>query len=203
MSDLSVFEYENQSVRSISIDGEPWFCLSDSLNAMRTKTTITAAKALIEEELGDDFVSNQPIEDSIGRTQQVCFVSESGLTFLLGRSRTEAGKKFNRWVHGEVLPSIRKTGSYSLKKQSEDRLLLQAIEVIDLIFANVPIKPELVAGLKLNAATSINPALKPHIEPSRQLLIDCTAQEFNLLTATEIGEKIGLSGQAINKKLIE
>lgn len=170
---------------------------------MDSLTTVAAASKQIIEGLGDEVVNNHPIVDNLGREQNAVFVFEEGVTFLLSRSRTKLGKQLNRWIHLEVLPSIRKTGSYSREKQSNEDLLRQAIEVIDLVFAKVPIKPELIAGLKLNAAASVNPALKPHIEPSRQLLIQSTATESKLLTPTEIGKQLEKSARWVNQKLIE
>ncbi len=120
MNDLFVFEYENQSVRSILIDGEPWFCLSDCLKAIGTRSRTNDAKALIEEELDKGYVTNIPLETAGGK-QDLLFIAEPALTFLLGRSRTEAGKRFNRWVHGEVLLSIRKTGKFELQKEALER----------------------------------------------------------------------------------
>ena len=90
------------------------------------------------------------------------------------------------------------TSSHALKDQYD-----LASFMLDDIFKNVPIKPELVAGLKLNAAKEIAPSMASILEPSRQLLIVNTAQEHALLTPTQIGERIGLSGQAVNKLLIE
>lgn len=74
---------------------------------------------------------------------------------------------------------------------------------IDLIFKGVNIKPELVAGVKLNAIAKINPALAEAIKDSQKLLIDNTASPSNLLTPTMIGDKLGLTSQKVNKLLIE
>ena len=160
------------------------------------------AQVLINEALGEGYNIVIPLETN-GGLQETIFIYEEALTFLVSRSRTETGKKLNRWIHTEVLPSIRKTGSYSTDKQSDEQLLRQTLEVIDLVFAKVAIKPELIAGLKLNAAASVNPALKPHIEQSRQLLIQSTANESKLLTPTDIGKQIDKSARWVNQKLIK
>lgn len=76
--------------------------------------------------------------------------------------------------------------------------------VIDLIFKGVPIKPELVAGVKLNAAKQLMPTSAAILEPSRQLLIVNSAQGFELLTVTEIGKRLdGLSARKVNQMLID
>jgi anti-repressor protein len=112
MSTLTIFQFEQQSIRTAAIDGQPAFCLTDLLVAMGSKTSPQKAKASLEELFGDGGLIEYPISDSLGRTQNTSFVFESGMTYLISRSRTEAGKNLNRWIHSKVLPSIRKTGSY-------------------------------------------------------------------------------------------
>lgn len=129
MSNIILFQFESNEIRTGELDGSPVFCLSDLLNSMGSKTDTDKAKASIGEVFGDGSFIELPIIDSIGREQLVPFVRESGATFLISRSRTEKGKRMNRWIHNEVLPSIRKTGSYSVKAPAaslaewhEDRL---------------------------------------------------------------------------------
>lgn len=113
MTNLAVFEFSSNKVRVVTIDGEPWFVARDVLEALGSATTVTALKALICEDLGDEFVTNQVISDSIGRAQETLVLSEPALTMFVSRSRTGLGKAMNRWIHSEVLPSIRKTGGYN------------------------------------------------------------------------------------------
>jgi phage antirepressor YoqD-like protein len=110
---LSFFEYNSRHLRTFN-DGEIAFCLLDVLNAMNSKTTTTAAITMISEGMGDGYVVETLIPDSIGREQITTFVREAALTFLLSRSRTKAGKILNRTIHTEILPSIRKTGRYEV-----------------------------------------------------------------------------------------
>jgi hypothetical protein len=94
--------------------------------------------------------------------------------------------------------------STATKKEPDGREMQELINfAIDAIFKNVPIKPELVAGLKLNALQNACPAIAPHIEESRQLLINSTATESPLVTVTELGKSLGLSAQKVNQLLIE
>ena len=120
MSNLSIFQFESKDVRTLTDerDGSVWFVLRDVLAAMGTSTPPNVAKASVEEVFGDEYNKVIPILDSLGRKQNTTIVNEPATTFLISRSNTEVGKKMNRWIHGEVLPSIRKTGSYStLSKQ--------------------------------------------------------------------------------------
>ncbi len=205
MSNLSFFEFKSTRVRTVIIKGLPAFCLSDSLLAMNSKTRPSDAKLILEEHLGHGVVINYPIIDALGREQYTFFIFESGLTFLLSRSRTEAGKQLNRLIHTEILPSIRQTGKYQINDDhsSSEQIFLKVALIIDESFKNTTIKPELISSLKLNAASQIMPDLTKYIEPSRQLLINATAQEHRLLTPTEIGKQLGISAIAVNKLLID
>lgn len=113
-SNILAFAFNDRSVRTAQKDdGSIWFCLADALAAMDSKTDITQAKKSIEDALGADTLIKLPIPDALGQEQNTLFTSESGVTLLVSRSRTAAGKALNKFIHCEVLPSIRKTGSYS------------------------------------------------------------------------------------------
>ena len=111
-SALSVFDFQSQKVRILNIDGEPWFVAKDVLEAIKSKTKVTDLRNLIVEDLGDSFVSNGVVLDNLGRGNEMLVLSEAALTLFISRSRTDLGKQMNRWIHSEVLPSIRKTGGY-------------------------------------------------------------------------------------------
>lgn len=115
MSNIVEFAFEDKQVRTLTDerDGSAWFVLKDVLSAMGSKTRPADAKTSIEEVFGGEVANDYPIIDSLGRTQTATIINEPAVTFLVSRSNTESGKKLNRWIHGEVIPSIRKTGSYS------------------------------------------------------------------------------------------
>jgi prophage antirepressor-like protein len=123
MSNISVFQFDSNSVRVLLIDNEPWFVATDILKALNSSTTVTALESLIIEGLGDEFVSNKLISDRLGRKQNTLLIAEPGLTFFVAKSRTDLGKAMNRWIHKDVLPSIRKTGSYSLVQEQPKRAI--------------------------------------------------------------------------------
>lgn len=95
------------SVRVVTVDGEPWFIGSDVCGALNTDPTNTY-RILDEDEKG------LWISHTLGGSQKVVIVSEAGLYSCMLRSRSRAAKQFKRWVTHEVLPAIRKTGSYNL-----------------------------------------------------------------------------------------
>lgn len=116
MSDLVHFEYKGQPVRSLTIDGEPWFVAPDACEILGHSRVSNALRALDSEDLGTHLVSNK-----IGTEVPTQIVSEPGLYVLILRSnRPEAGE-FRRWVTREVLPQIRRTGSYSVSATPASR----------------------------------------------------------------------------------
>ncbi|MBB1125885.1 BRO family protein [Thiospirillum jenense] len=101
-----------REVRVIMRDGEPWFVLRDLLVAMGSKTTTTNALSSIKQGLDEGYSNEIPLE-TVGGVQQIIVVAEPAATYLVARSNTEQGRKLNRFIHIEVLPSIRKTGHYN------------------------------------------------------------------------------------------
>ena len=109
MIEIIPFAYQDSEVRTLTLDGDPWFVLSDVLNALG----ISRRPAAVIERLDDDVRQTYPIQDRFGRTQNAHLVNESGLYDVIIRSDSPTAKPFRRWVTHEVLPSIRKTGQYS------------------------------------------------------------------------------------------
>ncbi len=107
MKDLNIFTYSGQEVRTVLIDGEPWFVGKDVCAVLGIANARDALGRL-----DADGVGSTDVIDSMGRTQQATTVSEPGLYELVFQSRRPEAKDFRRWVTSEVLPSIRKTGSY-------------------------------------------------------------------------------------------
>ena len=126
-SSIQVFSFESQEVRTVNIDGAHWFVLRDVLAAMGSSTPPSRAAESILDGLGGGVNDGHPIVDSLGRTQQVTVISEAAVTFLVARSNTDLGKLLNRWIHNEVLPSIRKTGGYTLQRAPQT--YIEALEV--------------------------------------------------------------------------
>lgn len=109
MSNLINFDFENHPVRVELKDGEPLFCLSD------VAVILNLEKATPNRfNLDEGGVHKMSIIDSLNRIQEVNFISEPNLYRVIFRSNKKEAVKFQNWVFDEVLPSIRKTGSYSL-----------------------------------------------------------------------------------------
>ena len=105
------FKPINQQVRVETIGGEPWFVAKDVCDALAlTDVSMTVNR------LDDDEKLTQVVLVS-GQSRQMWLVSESGLYNLIFQSRKAEAKAFRKWVTGEVLPSIRKTGRYDIKER--------------------------------------------------------------------------------------
>ena len=107
MSNLIPFAFEQHRVRIITRDGAQWFILTDLCEVLEIANVGNAAARLKDSE--KDAVR---VADAIGRGQQTVIVNESGFYRLVLRSDKPQAEKFQSWVTGEVLPSIRKTGTY-------------------------------------------------------------------------------------------
>ena len=105
MNELQIFNNEEfGSVRTITKDNEPMFCLADVCKALEIKNATDVAKRLEEDE-----VTRLNLGSQSGETN---FVTESGLYAVILRSDKPNARKFRKWVTSEVLPSIRKNGGY-------------------------------------------------------------------------------------------
>lgn len=100
------FPTTGQAVRTVLVDGEPWFIAADVCAALGIGNPSQAVSYLDEDERGATLITNE------GRTRQLNIVSEPGLYSLILRSRKPEAKAFKRWITHEVLPAIRKTGRY-------------------------------------------------------------------------------------------
>lgn len=108
------FDFEAHPVRIVLIDSEPWFVAVDVCEALGYGNPRQAmATHLDEDEKGVQIL------DTLRGKQQLTIISESGMYTLVLRSHKPAARKFAKWVTREVLPQIRKTGSYEPSKVSE------------------------------------------------------------------------------------
>lgn len=120
MNEIQVFNNsEFGEVRTLVVDNEPWFVGKDVATILGYVKPLNALATHIDE---DDSLK-QGLIDSMGRTQETIIINESGLYSLILSSKLPNAKKFKRWVTNEVLPTIRKTGSYSMKKDDHSKLL--------------------------------------------------------------------------------
>lgn len=107
---VQIWAFETHDVRIHDRDGNPWFVAVDVCKIWGIKNSRDAVARL-----DDDEKDTVVITDSIGRDREVQVISESGLYAMAARSRMDAPKRFCKWVRSEVIPSIRKTGTYTME----------------------------------------------------------------------------------------
>lgn len=186
-SSLKIFE--NASFGEIRVAGtseNPLFCLADVCKAIGIANARDVRNRLDE----DDVVLTDTI-DSMGRTQQANFVTEAGLYDVIIRSDSEKAKPFRKWVTSEVLPSIRKSGSYSVTNAQptlQDKVFainwasdfLRLNDVSKLKLAKAVFEP---LGLPLPDYVPSKGILKSATELLKQNGMTISAQAFNLQAA--------------------
>ena len=107
--DLQIFKQNGWEIRTIEKDGETWFIAKDVCKCLGLSNT---TKALIE--LDVDEKSNLTGSNVDNDISKLRIINESGLYSLIMKSRKSEAKKFKKWVTSEILPSIRKTGTFSI-----------------------------------------------------------------------------------------
>lgn len=127
MNSLQIFNSEEfGEIRTVIIDGEPWFCMTDICKALEISNTSQAKTRLN----ADGVITNEVI-DSIGRKQNANFVNEPNMYKLIFQSRKESAERFTDWVTSEVLPTIRKTGSYQKPLTTVEQIQVIATGFLD------------------------------------------------------------------------
>lgn len=123
MANIQVFEYQNNKVRTVDVEGEAWFVLKDVCEILRMDTTQLkkVADRLDEDEKGRTLITTP------GGMQETWIVNESGLYHVILRSDKPEAAPFRRWVTNDVLPAIRKTGSYNAPQLTRSQLLATAL----------------------------------------------------------------------------
>lgn len=119
-----VFDYEGTQVRTVFENGEFWFVVRDITDILSLDASQT--RRLEDDEKGLCLIQTP------GGIQEMTCVNEAGLYNLVLGSRKPEAKAFKRWITHEVIPSIRKTGSYSRPMSLEDLIILQAQSVKEL-----------------------------------------------------------------------
>lgn len=122
MNELQIFNSgEFGEIRTIEIDGKPYFVGADVAKALGYKDTVNALKQHCR------GVVKHHLIDSLGRNQEASFITEGDLYRLIMKSKLPSAEKFEAWVMDEVLPTIRKTGSYQKPMTIAEQIQLLAL----------------------------------------------------------------------------
>lgn len=176
--ELTQFVYDGQQVRVVEKDGMPWFVASDLARVLEYRDSANLTRGLDDEDTRTHIVSTN------AGPREALVVSEGGMYTVLVRARTERAKPFRRWVTHEVLPQIRKTGSYGLDPRSLDRrdILRMALEAEE---------QRLAAEKQLEAA-------RPATEYFNRFVADA-----DVCTVKDWGAAFGLTGPQAYQLLVE
>ena len=121
MNELQIFNSEEfGDIRTVTIDNEPMFCLSDVCKALGL-----TQPSKVKERLNEKGVSSIPTLTA-GGEQKLLYINESNLYKTIFQSRKESAERFTDWVTSEVLPAIRKTGAYQKPMTTDQKIQLLA-----------------------------------------------------------------------------
>ncbi len=158
----AIFKFESVNpIRSIIIDGQPWFVAQDVCSALRIQNVTQALEKLDDDERSMFNIGHEHRAIFDSRVKEINIISESGLYTLILRCRDAVTPgtipyRFRKWVTGEVLPQIRRTGSYiknSLPQEERIKMVadqvanatasavMQAIKLEDKKEYSAPLKP--------------------------------------------------------------
>lgn len=178
MNKVTIFKYEESKlVRTMNVSGEPWFVLKDVCDVLGLSTP-----ARVAERLDSDEVSQAHLIDSVGRSQEMTIISESGLYNVILRSDKPEAKPFRKWVTAVVLPSIRKNGGYIAGQEelSPQELMAKALLVAQKTLTD--------RDARIKELTAQNQIMQPKAEYFDELVARNLLTNFRE-TAKELGIK--------------
>lgn len=198
-SEAQVYVFDNKEVRTLDIDGEPWFVGKDVAIILGYSNPQKALRDHVDEE---DKTVNESF--TVNGTMAI-LINESGLYSLIISSKLPTAKKFKHWVTSEVLPSIRKHGAYATPV------------TIDSILADPDSGIRLLQELKEERKQKEQALLKASREREGRLIAEQKVNEYepkvsyydlilqnnSLVTITQIAKDYGMGGAEMNRKLHE
>ena len=187
MNNIQIFKYENNDVRTVEMNGEPWFVLKDVCGVLGLSNHKVTAQRLDRDEVSQTYLT-----DSIGRKQETTVINESGLYSVILRSDKPEAKPFRKWVTSEVLPSIRKNGGYiaGQEQMTPEELMAKALLVANKTLAE--------RDARISELTVQNTIMQPKAEYFDELVDRNTLTNFR-----ETAKELGISEKAFIRFLID
>lgn len=186
MNNIQIFKYENNDVRTVEMNGEPWFVLKDVCVVLGLGTVSKVVDRLDADEKGMNQIHTP------GGMQDVTVINESGLYNVILRSDKQEAKPFRKWVTSEVLPSIRKNGGYIAGQEqlTPSELMAKALLVANKTLAE---REARISELKVQ-----NAIMQPKAEYFDELV------DRNLLTSfRETAKQLGVEEKKFISFLME
>lgn len=178
-NNIVAFNYEEQQVRTIEKNSEPWFVGKDVADILGYTDTAQAVRKHIDDEDKGVVEMTTP-----GGKQNMIIINESGLYSLILSSKLPTARAFKRWVTSEVLPAIRKTGEYATPKVQQKRLgeVNSAARIIRQTLKEAGMAPQFVAV-----------AMKSLYEPvGVEIPLESITLNKQLFDATAIAKQLGV-----------
>ena len=167
MSGIIPFDFESHAVRSVMIDGAPWFVAADVCRVLELKNHRDAVAQLDEDERdGVGFT------DAIGRQQTMIVISVSGVIWLSSRSNKPVAKRFWKWVRSEVLPALIRDGYYAmpgvaapdLEELAEKRAYLESLPEDQRAIARAKVQALYAIADAVEAGEKVSHAVRAMVE---------------------------------------
>lgn len=187
---VQIFNFEDNQVHAIEIEGEPWFVGKDVAEILGYQNGSRDINRHVDEEDRKIIKSTETVVLDIPR-RGLTIINESGLYSLILSSKLPTAKAFKRWVTSEVLPSIRKHGAYMTDQKIEE-ILSDPDTIIKLA---TDLKKE--RERRLAAEQRVN-ELTP-----KASYYDLVLKNKSLVTISQIAKDYGMSGREMNAKLHE
>lgn len=182
MNELQLFNFENNQVRTLLINDEPWFVGKDVAQILGYSNPRDA----LSKHVDDEDKNSVAIRDGNKGNPNQTVINESGVYALVFGSKLPSAKKFKHWVTSEVLPTLRKTGGYTMPKTYLEALKAFTAEVE---------KNEMLSLENKIQTQQIN-ELKPKADYTDRIL-----KTTDLMTITQIAKDYGMSAKQFNAML--
>lgn len=185
MNELKIWNYNSSEIRTLTLNNEPWWVLTDVCKVLELSNATKVAQRLEEDERSNF---------KLGRQGEATIINESGLYSVILRSDKPQAKPFRKWVTSEVLPAIRKTGMYAT-----DELLNNPDLAIKAFTA---LKEERAKTKALTETVAVQQQQILEMKPKAsyyETVLNCK----DLLSTTEIAKDYGRSARWLNDLLHE
>lgn len=195
MEELRTWNFEDHEVRTVEIDGEPWFVGKDVATVLGYQNGSKALSDHVDEE---DKLNNESLS-SLGQ-RGGWLINESGLYSLILSSKLPNAKAFKRWVTSEVLPSIRKTGSYTYQRANPNEEKALQIQEMD---TRIRMSEQFLKLAEIETTLSKNYRdilISKSVEAlAGEQLLPLPKVVQKTYSAKEVGEMLGVTAQRIGR----
>lgn len=195
MNELKIFESpEFGTIRSLELNGEPWFVGKDVAEVLGYKEPRSAISKKVDED--DRGVAKMETPSGI---QEMTIINESGLYSLILSSKLPKAKAFKRWVTSEVLPAIRRTGGYipTTPQMSEQEIMAKAVQIS---MATIAQQKDVI--LALESRNAMQEQIIHEMQPKADYT-DMILQSKSVVNINQIAKDYGMTAQEMNKILHE